>query len=236
MRMKKDAYHLSSIQSEVSSGTTVRGGGVRYRAKKEMNEFTPQVNLMPERFLVMSPEQNRKKGLMMFIWASLAVFLTAGAHLFLDIQGKKASAEISRLNYDIQKINDQIRLFDATKQDAERLQKQFVTAEKLLDSHLNWSFLFQFLEQNTLHDVFYTEMSIDGNDVRLVAAGPTYRTVARQIQLFQTSEKAIAGLGIGKANQVKENVDGKELSLVKIDLKLSLRPDILMRKETAKGQ
>lgn len=113
-------------------------------------------------------------GIMVFIYLGMLF----GYKPFLDSQIKKVDMEISSLSKEIGKeqLKELITFYS-----------QLTNIQKLFDSRVLASNVFDFLEETTHQNVYFTLMNLSTQkrEVRLEGLSPSYRVLAEQLELFR---------------------------------------------------
>lgn len=185
------------------------------------------ITLMPAE-LVERPEIKRTKQMTILV----IIILILGAILavsfgILKWQDAKVVTELKRVEANLAAINQQIKNLEERKNQAQILQRQLKAASKLLDQHIYWTNVFDFLEKNVIADVYFSNF-IGANDgfITMSAVAKSYKALAKQIVVFQTSEQ-IDKVSITSASASVDPM-GKILE-VNFDAKLKLKPDVLLK-------
>ncbi|MBI5079649.1 PilN domain-containing protein [Candidatus Wolfebacteria bacterium] len=91
---------------------------------------------------------------------------------------------------------------------------QFVNVKKLLESHVNGSKIFEFLQKNTHQKVYYANMnlSLKEKNIRLDGVAPDYNILAQQMEIFRRAPE-IENVSL-TGSQAKDNDIAFSLSII----------------------
>ncbi|MEE8131879.1 MAG: PilN domain-containing protein [Candidatus Paceibacterota bacterium] len=124
--------------------------------------------------------------LLAIIVFSAMVFIYLGMLLgyrpYLNSQIKKVEQEISELN---KKIDE------GEQKNLTEFYSQLANIQKLFNSHIAASNIFDFLEENTHQDVYFISMdlSIKDREVKLAGLSSSYKVLAEQLELLRLSHQ-----------------------------------------------
>jgi hypothetical protein len=111
------------------------------------------------------------------------------------------------------------------------LQKKLDSVKTLLDNHIYWTEFFNFLEENTLADIFFDGFAGDtGGTYKLGGTASDFRTIADQLRFLKENklvEKAVTSGGETKSDGTQTSV-----SRVMFELDLSVDKGIFFKKNT----
>lgn len=154
------------------------------------------------------------------ISAFLIIAVVYGGLIFLE------KREINKGRYFVDKINEiNQRIEQAEDYTKEILvfKEKMKLADKLLGKHVYWTNFFEFLEKNTLSDVYYSGFSGNiGGEYMLAATAKSFSAIAQQVKIMRNNgnvEQSKAGGGQSSA----------EGGGVGFQLELSVNPDIFKK-------
>lgn len=188
----------------------------------------PPVNLVPEYV------SSQVYGQPWILTASVLVIVLA---IWVIISGitishvNKVEAQVAQKQAELVQLQVVIKNFEAGKDAADSLQKQFSAVEGLIDEHIYWLNFLDELEGKTIPDVYYVNVSSQQfNEVSLGAIAKNYAAAARQIRVFERSTDVIKEVSV---NEVRVEVQpGSKLPvpIVAFTVKLVLQPDVLFER------
>lgn len=145
----------------------------------------------------------------------LVVFLLWGIVKGISFWGAKRVEQNEIFSQKIQQIEDQI---DKVKSEARSLfifKKKVQLANKLVDKHIYWTNFFNYLEENTLEEVYYTEFKGDINGkYSLPTKVNDYNVINSQVKQMR-KQKETENAEVRKATQKEKEVE------LNIDLKIN---------------
>lgn len=129
-----------------------------------------------------------KKSIFLLFVVIFSVFTMFSLQILLDFQ----KSEINRNRYIISSENDKLR--ESIKENlkykdiAYNIDLKLASIDYILDNHIYWSNLFEFLEVNTLDTVYYTNLeNNDSGEIVLYAVGESFEDLSRQFEIFESS-------------------------------------------------
>jgi len=190
--------------------------------KGELSSSFLDVNLIPDKLIAgLSPITKIRR----IIWAGIAslVFILIISAGILAYQTYLINQVISTQR-EIKNVEDEIITYVPWQKDAVAFNQQIDGITKLLDRHIYWTEFFSFLEQNTLPNVHYANLSVDTSGVfTLAATAPDYGTVSKQIAVFKQSDI------ITKVSVVGATDNGTQINF---NISLTVTPSIFYHKST----
>lgn len=165
------------------------------------------VNLIPEE---MVSEVNKKKILFTLLYTVIiSIFILGFGYITIQFIQLQEAKKIQKLQQDIQKAeNDFISKSDDLKA-LIRYQQTYDNINLLLDSHIYWDKLFNFLEQNVADDVYFLNVTADKNGVvNMSIVAKSYEALANQYLIFKQAPEVIS-VNINNAS-LSENGEGAE--------------------------
>lgn len=138
----------------------------------------------------------------------------------------------SELQQQITTLQNRLAEFQAVQKDIVAFDHRLAAINQLLDRHLLWSRLFTLLEQATLPEVSYRQVSFDATGrVTLSAVAKNYPAVAQQIAVWEAQSESVASVSFTGAHRAaNQSADGEPLTLadqVSFELVLQLTPSFL---------
>lgn len=147
-----------------------------------------------------------------------------------QVNERNLTSEITQLQADLAN-------FEKGKNEVAVLDQRLAGLKNLLDRHLFWSRLFVLLEQNTLNDVYYDNLSVDeSGTVVLSAVAKNYLSLAQQIAVWQ-KQASVKEVDFSQAvleaakNQAKlpAGQEKNQLNVVRFELTLKLDSQFLTK-------
>lgn len=150
---------------------------------------TFEINLVPE--TIKEEEEYKKKRRNYFvIVAVLILFLTLIYSIFAGVVAQKRS-KIKNIENSIMNVSAEIEQMEKNNEKINEFSKNMKVVKEVLDNHIFTSRAFEFLEKNTLKEVYYSEAQIDAikNTLSLVAYAGNYATLSKQVLYWQGLEE-----------------------------------------------
>jgi hypothetical protein len=156
----------------------------------------------------------------------LVVGLTYGSLFIWENYKKEQSQIITASAYE---LKQNILLIQKDLKDVSQLQKKLGLVERLLDRHIYWTNIFNFLEDNTLAEVTYGNFngSLDGQ-FNLPAKAKNFYVIAEQLKSFRKNEDVVSASTKGGNLAAGEEDEG---SHIEFDLELTVSKDLFYRYE-----
>ncbi len=161
----------------------------------------------------------QKNVISLLIFSTVIVCLLGAIYLGLRLWDRSQIKTSNSLTIKINEINQDIKETEISLEEVLIFKEKlgFVTA--LLDQHIYWTNFFDFLEENTLIGVYYSNFSGDNKgSYNLTANTSDYSFIAAQVKQFLAQEKVIDA----SVDQAALLFDDKESGLNKVDFKLKL--------------
>lgn len=184
-----------------------------------------RVSLMPSGEEDEAGSDLRRKLVIMF--AVLIVETVVIGGLFLFVAKKDADATVARqeMEAELIRVTQQIKESEADTKAMTLFDSRVRATTEILDGHVYWTSLFDYIRSKTKPSVLFTNFSGDqiGGVVTLDAMGPTYRDVAEQIVILRGDpmvEEVVSSSASASINEVGD-VLGVTFGLV-----LKLKPDV----------
>jgi len=161
--------------------------GIHFADKTNESDDQFGVNLIPEDMI---SEVNEKKILHNLLWSFfISLFIVGMGYLAIEFLQLKEAKEIQKLKQEIKVYEDE---FISKSDDLKALVKYQQTYDNinlLLDSHLYWNKLFDFLETNVADDVHFLNVTADKNGlVSMQLVAKDYESLANQYEIFKSAE------------------------------------------------
>ena len=166
-----------------------------------------------------------------FFILGLAVFLTllliAVVYLGIAWHQLRVIRQVQLVQTEIKSLNNQIALYEKNKSEIQDLQNQLRLIKDLLENHVHWTKFFEFLEQYTIDDVYYTNfVAGQGGGIVLSAVGKDYQSIARQLKAFQQAPGLLESVAVNSASlQLGEE---EKVVGVNFSIDLTLNPEIFI--------
>ncbi|MFA5076471.1 MAG: hypothetical protein WC480_03595 [Patescibacteria group bacterium] len=198
-----------------------------------------EVDLTKQLLIVYYPElySKIKKSLVILVVYVVAVaavyFGLIYYQSYLSGQSQETDAKITQFN---QKLQD----YQTQKDKIVALDKQLTSLGQIVSNHYYWSGLFQFLEAQTVPEVYYKNLTVDGaGRVILSVVAKDYLAAAKQIAVFEEATDQISQVTFNTASMktiVLDSPDNKkinepeeEITEVLFNLELNLKPDFFLK-------
>lgn len=204
--------------------------------KEDRSDF--DVNLVPDDLM---DELNPKKKILLIVYFTI-IFCLIVALMYTAIYIYKRTIinRVTDLNIQIEEVNKEISKISTVKKEVEQINNAINDVDSILDTHVYWSQFFEFLEENTISDVYYTSFNgtISGNIV-LNAIGRNFKNVSQQIEVFKQADEYVKDVQVDSAQKVQIGItranaeeleDGEEEmemhDAVSFNITLIVLPDI----------
>ncbi len=197
-----------------------RGLHLAENNKDDSDQFG--VNLIPEE---MVSEVNQKKILFTLLYTVIiSIFILGFGYITIQFIQLQEAKKIQKLQQDIQQAEkDFISKSDDLKA-LIRYQQTYDNINLLLDSHIYWGKLFNFLEQNVADDVYFLNVTADKNGVvNMSIVAKSYEALANQYLIFKQAPEVIS-VNINNASlseNSEESVGTPTLSTFESNLSLA---------------
>jgi hypothetical protein len=161
--------------------------GIHFADKTNESDDQFGVNLIPEDMI---SEVNEKKILHNLLWSFfISLFIVGMGYVVIEFLQLKEAKEIQKLKQEIEIYEDE---FISKSDDLKALIKYQQTYDNiniLLDSHLYWNKLFDFLETNVADNVHFLNVTADKNGlVSMAIVAKDYESLANQYEIFKSAE------------------------------------------------
>ena len=194
--------------------------GIHFADKIESSDEQFGVNLIPED---MVSEVNEKKIVSMILWSVfVSIFIVGTGYLVIEFLQLKEAKEIQKLKQEIKIYEDE---FISKSDDLKALvkyQQTYDNIKLLLDSHLYWNKLFEFLETNVANNVHFLNIDADKNGlVSMDIIAKDYESLANQYEIFKSAE------GVVRVEMTEAALSGSKISDTEVHLMPSLDQNTL---------
>jgi len=172
---------------------------------------------------------NWKKGILILaIYSLVSGLVVAGFYGGLSLWEKQIKRERSEYSNRIRDLDEKV--IKPLEEEAKKIlseQERIKLAGTLLKKHIYWTNFFEFLENNTLPDVYYTSDFSGGIDGKysLSARSKDFKTILEQVDIMRENEnvkEAAVDGGSVVAPAKKEQNDGERSAEGGVDFKLKL--------------
>jgi hypothetical protein len=117
----------------------------------------------------------------------IAVFIFRIILDYRKIEIKEASAELANKN---EQLKIEVRNSLGYKNDSREMNNKFKKIDKLINGHIYWSNLFDFLEENTLENVYYVNFESSGTEqITLQARTVSFDNLSKQLEAYESTDK-----------------------------------------------
>lgn len=206
---KKSAPEIKKIPQQVQS----KEQKIKLTEPEQISEQKPfrlGVNLVPEEIIEKLVPKNRIANLV--IWVVIALTLVGVAYMGISIYKTTTITKIEYLRIDISNVDSEISTYRDFQKEIINLKEKTDDVKIVLNKHVYWSKLFEYLEKYTISEVYYTSLAGDLNGIiNLQAVGEDYNSVARQLLVFQEAQDFVDNATITsiKSNEIEEEILGE---------------------------
>ncbi|HLC90060.1 MAG TPA: hypothetical protein VJG65_03805 [Patescibacteria group bacterium] len=139
--------------------------------------------------------------------------------------------QIKKMEGQIIQLDDQIKTRENEKKQALDFSSRLDLVKQLLDSHIYWTNFFELLEKYTSTEVYYTNFAMAGRDKLIITAvGRDYKSVAKQLVVFQEAKDFIKNVRIDAANAQIDPASGFYQG-VNFNINLEFLPGVFLGQE-----
>ncbi len=164
--------------------------GKELMSEKKSEKDEHGINLIPEKMV--SEVDERKIVQTLILVSILAVFLIGLTWLIIDLVQLRETKQVDKLR---QKIQISEESFISKSKDLQALlayQNTYDNIGLLLNNHLYWSELLEFLERNVIPEVYFTEITADKNGiVEISMMANDYYSLAQQYKVFKDTPEVL---------------------------------------------
>lgn len=207
-RNKKQKSEI--LKNQLDSGYSGELGGKNF-----------DVNLIPEGSDLLPSSAIYKSIAMAALYGFAAAAILYASLMGMSFYFKQENSQLSeQLNAVVNKFNQLQKL----ESDIMSSNGKLALAKNLFNNHVYWTQFFEFLEKNTLAEVYYTSISSarDGT-ISLSGVGENYLAVARQYLVFQRNNEAVQSVSLS-------GLASDENGVVKFTANILVNPSILNKK------
>lgn len=205
----------------------------KFRKKELTNNFLG-VNLIPDKLIVdLSPITKIRRIIWSGIFSLIFIIIISVGILFYQTY---LINQVRNTQDNIKKTEDEIAGYTAWQKDVIAFNDKIEGVTKLLNTHIYWLSFFKALEEYTLPDVYYGNLSGDvSGTFTLTATAPDFKTVSEQIALFRQADFISNVVIISATNssavpdketKEKTNETTTNEQAVKFDISLTVKPQI----------
>ncbi|GEM_PF-3556835 len=148
------------------------------------------------------------------VFSAIIFITTAGIFLGAEFGFQTyIKAEISQVDFQIDELTRSI---------PEEQQKSFLVfsaqannIQKVLNDRYNTPAIFDFLEKNTIKNVFYKGVTFDAKEltVNIDGVAPDFNTLAQQMEIFRNATDTIVKASLGRSSAlVEKDKSGRDVS------------------------
>jgi hypothetical protein len=129
----------------------------------------------------------RIKMLLLILFIFLILF--GSGFVFLNLHKINLVKEYSSIKENVTETNSSIDNLNTEQMQTSLIRIRLEKISEMLDAHLYWTKLFDYLEHNTVSGVYYTDfVAEEGKSLSLLARAPTYRDLATQLVLLENAD------------------------------------------------
>lgn len=162
------------------------------------------------------------------ISAVIATLIIGAAYGGLMVYGSKKHNEILNTENKSAEVGQKINQAQNDIEQYISLQKKLKFVNQLLDKHLYWTNLFNFLEKKTIADIYYLSFSGDSaGKYTIPARADNFGNLTEQLKIFKAEKDKVkqADISGGKLDS-KEN---EEKTGISFDLEITLNPSVFLK-------
>lgn len=186
---------------------------------KDKDEVTVKTNLIKSEGVTYFDWKEKTKVLVINL---LLTFVILGiGYGYLEYRETGVTQKSEGLNEEINRLKEEITLLEGEAEVVDDFQKKVEIVDELLEKHIYWTNLFDFLEDNLLSDV-YLDSDFVGNvdgEFNLSSVGKNFTDITNQSRVMRQSDKVInLSVDSGEAIAGEEGRQEVEFSLfIKFD-------------------
>lgn len=228
---KKDAEAIKSIHPIISLPPKSPEPAKTDLSDRPVDKFKLDINLIPGSFKLAADFKRQLITLVGVATTCILILLIAGLSINFILNSRQSRVE--EIENENQKLIQKIDNLKQTNQIVTIFSDLLKQTKQLTTEHIFTSHIFEFLEANTLKEVYYTEMQFEAKDLTLILATKSkdYQTLAQQMLWFQSLTDEIEKIEVLKADLEKEEEGAEkpqtEQELVTFDLTLKFKPGFL---------
>ncbi|MBZ9569587.1 hypothetical protein KJA16_01550 [Patescibacteria group bacterium] len=174
------------------------------------------IEIIPKKEVKPSPWQNTLLGFLIFLF-----LISILGYFGLDYFVKKADRQLQELNEEITKARSPQRI--ALEKEVLDYQEKIEDFSFLLANHQKSSNFFDFLEEITHPEVFFSELNLDTkeNRVRLYGQAESFQILGQQLLIFRKAEF----IDTSRLSEIRIGEEGK----IEFTFDFSLNPKLFTR-------
>ena len=204
-----------------------------YSEKEKDNKYQIGVNLVTDEMKEVIPTK-RKRLVSRFVTILVLVcicFVSFGVSL--NYYDQKKNTELEKITLELSTIKEQISKYDEDKLEVITVFDRINMVDKFLDYHIYWTNILKLIEEKTLQEVHYSNLSVDANIVKLSVSAPDFKTAAKQLHYLKTATEFVKDYSVSGVVVKQEKKLGNITlgSFVTYDLVLYIKPEILLKKK-----
>lgn len=211
-----------SSRPKISSRITVR--------KKGPAQAGPEVNFIPELKLPLSREALMSRLIFGLILLLVEAAVISGGYFIFSQYLRGQKNKIDQIVLQTKKAEEEIKSYIEDQKEGLSLRNRLVALNSLLEGHIHWTNFLKFLEENTLPEIFYGSAISEGARVTLIGRAPDFKSVAKQLIVFNGLTDLIGQSSITNLSIVDQETPQGIVKLVGFNLNLTAKSDFLKRK------
>jgi len=158
-----------------------------------------EIDLVADKSLLFSREDFYRK-LRAGIIVLLITFIIIGILYFILLRLPAGNDSAQRVEAEITSLTADLANYEKEKDGVVKLDQQLTNLRLLLGKHSYWSKLFNFLESNTISDVYYQSLNVDKDGkINLSVAAKDYQALAKQLAVWQAATDVVVKTEIKNA-------------------------------------
>lgn len=194
-------------------------------AKKTPAHASVNVNLGGS-FIPAGPSEHGNPAVLMLgtlcVALSVVLFIYGGVLWYQTEQKVKLQSVLDK----VAKVNADIADIEKKQTELGTFQNKLGNIKTALDNHIYVTKLLAKIEESTLPNVFYTNISLAGNmTVSLTAVSDNYTTLGKQLLAFQEAKEFVTSAQVEGANAVIGQ-QGETLG-INFSMKLTVKPEVM---------
>ncbi|PKL72461.1 hypothetical protein CVV26_01375 [Candidatus Kuenenbacteria bacterium HGW-Kuenenbacteria-1] len=199
-----------------------------------------EINLIPEemRSFVKPVKQMKDLG-KIFIGSVVVVVIFCVGLFFYKIN---IDDQLQNIQIQIKKIDKELINYSEFKEKDQLVQMRIKLTQKLIDNHIYWMDVLNFLEENTIKDIVYTNLNCNfdlsqNNDkagtiakISIEGVGKDFISIKNQLLIFQKATNFVKKVEISELLSTKERKkkkESKDIEGIGFKIDIELQPGIL---------
>ncbi len=225
--MSEDLNFLNLAQApkrDEEKGTKEKKG------KKPDGKSAVTVNLATKEIMRETAKKTGKKSIKTIIISALAALaLAALSYGGVLIYGQLQKRTFETVTGPLPEVEKEIKGLESRSKELIAFQSKLVAIKSLFDEHLYWSDVFKKLENTTLPEVSYINISIAPNmSISVSGVARDYTTLGRQLLAFTRAKELVSDAEISSATAVLDS--DSRISGVNFSMNLTLQKNAPLRK------